>query len=554
MSIFRGIKNLLGVNGDFEKLSLGEVVDTNDPQQMGRIRAACSYLGDHEDTIIEDIPWATPISPLAGITDTPARGRGTAQSYGPVAYGMFNTPKVGAYVLLACIEGDPRFRVYLGGMHEQFLLHTLPHGRYTYQKNRKLQGEPEGPLTSTENFLQPLYDSLTMAFTKKQEQQVTNPNFKPPTTRRNYEYKTRGADHSVAGIDNKFINTDDVFFSTWPDDKELSLKERDGNVIESTQGYHRSRVQRGLESSATKFAYDPQVYSWTTPGFHSVSMDDSADNCRIRVRSTHGHQIIMDDTNERIYISTSQGKTWIEMDEKGNIDIYGERNISVHAEKDINFTAGDTFRVKAKNGIHMISEDEIRIHAKGQGQTNSEGNAELGSLHIKSDTDIKVYANNEIFVESVLSQHFNSFTDIRMYAEDDFQAISNTGTLFLSSDLDLNIKAGGNILNTATQIHFNGPSAAYPADLAKPSEYKEAWWTNRIPEHEPWARVMTFRDHIVNPTAAGVTDADGKDTGLWSNKNSENTHIEAEEYLYNDQNVGRIERGFDLNRNLRWHR
>ena len=138
-----------------------------------------------------------------------------------------------------------------------------------------------------------------------------------------------------------------------------------GGEYLNTQGYHQSRIAGKVVDAITDdVVYDPQTYSWTTPGFHSLSMQDNAENCRIRFRTTHGHQIIMDDTNERIYISTAGGKAWIEMDEAGNIDMYAERNISMHAGKDINFAADGVFRVQAAEGIHMSTEAEMRIHTK----------------------------------------------------------------------------------------------------------------------------------------------------------------------------------------------
>jgi len=500
MSIFDDINNGLGVTGEFEQLTLGEVVDTNDPQQMGRIRIACPYFGDTKDTPIKTIPWATPISPLAGTTTSLARGREDNISSGPVAYGMFNVPKVGTYVLVACIEGDPKFRVYLGCLHDQFLPHTLPHGRYSYNKENGLQDEPSGPLTSTEEALQPLYDSQTMAFQKSLDSVGSGIPIDP---RKNYEYRTRGADIGVAGIDSFFIDTDDVLFTSHIDDKAETFTEKDGNEIENTHGYHKTRLEDGLTSDTTVFAYDPQVYSWTTPGFHSISMGDSAKSCRIRVRTTQGHQIILDDTNERIYLSVAGGKSWIELDEKtGNIDIYAKGNISYHAEKDINFTAGDTFRVKAKNGIHLISETEVRLHAKS------------GNLQLKSDSDLNILATNIHLTGS-------SETNI------------TGGVLKLASDGDANINAGGQILQTGSAIHLNGPPAA-AATPASASNTKEAFWTNRVPEHEPWARVMTKVSATDNSTG--------------------NTHTNSAEFTYDDPNVGKSERGELIDRNPNWHR
>jgi len=526
------IKKISKDNDVFQQLTLGEVVDTNDPQQMGRVRIACPYFGDGEDTTIEDIPWATPITPLAGVTETASRGRGEDKTVGAVAYGMFNVPKVGSTVIVACIEGDPIFRVYLGGLHDQFLTHTLPHGRYTYQStaasaNAPSGDEPSGPLSSSEDPILPLYDSQTESFTKSSSttgQQV-------PPSRKSFEYRSRGSDKSVAGLENAIVNSNDVIYSGLPDDREEKFTEADGNNIENTQGYNTSRVEEGLVSSLTGLLYDPQVYSWTTPGFHSISMSDNSDNCRIRFRSTHGSQIILDDTNERIYVSTANGKTWIELDEAGNIDIYGERNISIHAEKDVNITAGDTFRVKAKNGIHMISEGEMRLHTKN------------GKMHIKSGDTTEIHSINDmsITVSNLILNALNN-VDIKaiggvldLEAGADINILAGT-TLQLQSGTGTNILSGGKILNTGSEIHFNGPGAApaFPAEDTVPSNTFEAWWTNRVPEHEPWGRIMT------KPT---VTDL-----------NLNNTHAGSSEYAYTDINVGRIERGSNLARNPKWHR
>jgi len=549
MSIFNTVRNILESDGTYNQVTLGEVVDTNDPQQMGRVRVACPFFGDNQDTIIGTIPWATPISPLAGSTVSSTRGRGDDRTIGHVAYGMFNIPKVGSYVLVVCLEGDPNKRLYLGGIHDQFLTHTLPHGRYTYNTNDTLTDEPSGPLSSTENKIQPLHDSQTEAFTKQTTQQVVDSGT-PAEPRKNFEYRTRCADGGVAAVNNKYVNSEDNIYTREPDDLEITFSEADGKSIENTHGYQKSRVQKGLRSNVTGFAYDPQIYSWTSPGFHSMSMHDAAENCRIRIRSTHGHQIIMDDTNERVYISTALGKTWIELDEKGNIDIYGERNISVHAEKDINFTAGDTFRVKAKNGIHMISEKEIRMHAKaGNLHLKSGGTTELHSIGNMSMSVAKMFltANTDIHVTAtagVLSLKSGTDTNILAGANTNIEAATN-GNFLAGSALNLestsstNILSAGNILNTGSSIHLNGPSAASAANAtgattSTPTNTFEAWWTNRVPEHEPWARTMT---------KATITDLDFG-----------NTHAAAAEYIYTDGNVGRIERGTDLFRNPKWHR
>ena len=491
----------------FNKMTLGEVVDTNDPQQMGRLRVVCPSLGDSMDTPIKDIPWATYITPFGGISDTGSRGRKDHDTTGPVAYGMWNVPKVGSTVLVTCVDGDTRFRLWLGCVVGQFLPHTMPHGRFDYDA---ASDQPAGPLSSTEDPIEPLYSELTLAFTQSKDSVTAGLAQK---ARSSFEFRTRGADYSVAALTNELVESTESSVSSTADNRNKSVTEEDGNVLDVTQGYGESRVEPPLSFAATDNKnYDPQTYNWTTPGFHSISMDDRTENCRIRIRTTHGHQIIMDDTNERMYISTPQGDTWIELDEKGNIDIYGKRNVSIHAEKDINMTTDKTFRVKAKEGIHLISEDEVRIHSKGGNGLNMKSDKEM---HIESIQDMHVKTSQVLYLASSSDTNFN---------------ISGIGKITTGSTL--NLLSGANTYMTAgPDIHLNGPPsvAAQPAVISK-----ESFWTDRVPEHEPWSRIMT---------KASVTD---KDLG--------NTHTGSAEYTYKDTEVGRKERGDDLGRNPKWHR
>ena len=474
-------------------VTVGQVVDANDPQQMGRLRILCPALGDSPDMLIKDIPWASYLSPFGGTVDVGSRGRSDDLTTGPVAYGMWAIPKVGATALVVCIDGDPRFRVWVGCMHGQFLPHTLPHGRFS-NNDRFGEGEPAGPVSSEEEPIQPTAQQLELAFTKSQDTVSAGI---PATPKVNNEWKTRGADHGVSKINNEQIRSDFSDISLYQDDED--------------QGYSKSRIQPNLTSEVTGDVKDSQVYSWTTPGFHAMSMDDSPDNCRIRLRTTHGNQILLDDTNERIYISTPQGDSWIEMDEKGNIDIYAKRNISYHAEKDINFTAGGTFRVKAAKGIHLISETEFRIHAKAEDVQLISG----ANVRIQSTADTEIKTGGSLIVETAV--------DINMKA---------TGAGILASGGVLNLNGGGNVLITGPRIDLNGPSADPGSGVT--TDHKEAFWTNRIPEHEPWPRVMT---------KVLITDDD-----------TDNTHVNAAEYLYDDPLIGKVERGDDLNRNDKWRR
>lgn len=540
-------RRLRDLTGELQGLTIGEVVDTNDPQQMGRIRVACPILSELGDDPIDSIPWAMYMSPLAGTAVSPTRGRDETTTPGEIAYGMFNVPKVGSNVIIAFIDNDPRFRIWLGCVFGQYLTHTMPHGRYSYNTPEK----PDGPFSSTEDKIQPLYDSQTNAFKRSATPAIdtATPIDEP---RKTYEFRTRSADGSVGALDDDYVGNEESFVSYFADDFDVEYTEEDGNVIRNTQGYKKSRVENDATADNTKkgVLYDPQTYSWTTPGFHSVSMSDSADNCRVRFRTTHGHQIIMDDTNERIYVSTAGGKTWIEMDEAGNVDVYAERNLSFHAEQDINFTTEKAFRVKAKKGIHMISEAEMRLHA--QTDMHIKANAKL-ELHTGEDFDIfnasniNIKSDGDFNIESVGAATIKAGSDLIMEGVSSISSTSG-GSISGKAGGDFvgeaggaaGLTAGANVLLTGVQIHFNGPpsppAAGTPAPGAPPTAAttKDAYWTSRVPEHEPWARVMT-------EPALADDDVD-------------NTH--EPEFEYNSPDVGKSTARNEppIVRNPKWHR
>lgn len=537
----------------FSEITIGEVVDTNDPQQMGRLRVVCNAFGDDAKAAMGSIPWAGATSPLGGITEQMERGREGEKSSGPVAYGMWNTPKIGSQVLVACIDGDPRFRVWLGCIHTPFMTHTLPHGRFIADGTSSVVG----PQTSTENVMEPTVTHLVNTFTPTVPSTIV-PAAPTPDSDHTLapEYLSRGADYSVSGVRNEFVGSAAAGPITAGDDNaDDILTEIDGKTTNHLNGYKESRLIKNIGFVETDGKnYDSQVYSWTTPGFHAIAMDDSANNCRVRLRTTHGNQIILDDTNERIYISTPDGNTWLEMDEKGNIDVFASRNISFHANKDINFTAGETIRMTAVDGIHIESDDEIRIHNKG---------IDGGDLSIRSDTNIRQHSVLSTHIESDLRVHVKSLDAIMIQTGTilNITAASSVAVTTPDTSVSAVVKIGGTLdvvgaITTANIIANNSSIAAPPgsgdhsgqvklgsggspasptqAAIADPALEKQAFFTNRIPEHEPWARGMTKTE---------VTDND-----------IDNTHEEAAEFPYNSPMVNKTERGFDLSRNDNWHR
>lgn len=473
-------------------VTMGTVVDVNDPSQMGRVRVVCPTLGEDMTTPINDLPWAIYVSPFAGVLDVGDRGPEEDQSQGAISYGFWSPPQMGAQLLIMFLDGDPNMRVYLGGIYDQFRPHTMPHGRWMYDDHPTLEKwgvdpRPFGPYTSNEKFIEPLNKNLREAFPKGEP---------------NYEWRNRAADYQDAAID---IAQLEYATSNAPDDKNIEWDE-----WLSTQGYNLSRQDPTSPSLFGEGNLSNQTYSWTSPGFHAVSMDDRIRNCRMRFRTTAGHQILLDDTNERIYIATAKGKNWIEIDQEGNIDMFTTNKVNIHAEKDINLTSDKTIRMFAKEGIHMYSEDEIRMQAKKD-------------VNFKFEQNWRVHVTQGTYVLSDQDMNFKTGTNMYLEAAQNIE-IKAGSALNLTSGADTNQNAGGNIIETASAIHHNGPTAATAASATDPSE-QPAFWTSRVPEHEPWARVMTKDDFTHDP-----------------------------EFPYDSKQVNRNERGQTIPRGTYWRR
>lgn len=481
-------------------VTIGTVVDTNDPQQMGRLRVVCPQWGDTWGAVVEDLPWAVYISPFGGITQVGTRGPGIQESEGSIAYGVWAIPKVGAQVAVMCVDGNPATRMWFGCLYDQFTPHTMPHGRYMYDDHPALEKQgtmaaPYGPYTSSEKLIHPLAENLQQSFGNKAE-----PNF---------EYRSRGADYQVSRVDIEQLNQT---YSQAQDDKDV----HHGDWI-STQGYQASRTDPFAPSSITDKSYDSLAFAVTTPGFHSFSMDDRQENCRVRLRTTSGHQILLDDTNERIYISTSQGNNWIEMDRDGNIDVHTSNKLNIHGTKEVNITSDETIRLFGKKGVHIQSGAEISLTAVADFNLRAV-NARLhasDSGYFQTGSTLNLKAGSDVNVDAGSSANVKSGGDTN---------VQSGGNLGLGAGGDAAL-AGSNVGINGGRIDIDGGPTPGGAASADPAGEKPALFVDRIPQHEPWPRTMTKDDTTTAP-----------------------------EFAYDDPQVNRSERGRTIDRGSFWRR
>lgn len=163
----------------------------------------------------------------------------------------------------------------------------------------------------------------------------------------------------------------------------------------------------------------------------------------VRIRTRTGHQILLHNTEDLVYISHGSGNSWIEMTANGKLDIYSKDSISIHSDNDLNFDAGRNINIKAGNNINIIATNQM-------------------STQTGANWDVLVGADGRL---------------------------TCAGTS--------NIASAGH-RETATSIHMNsgGAVAATADSSAEPT---------RIPSVEPWGSHENINPTTVNPEATATT-------------------------------------------------
>jgi uncharacterized protein (DUF2345 family) len=146
------------------------------------------------------------------------------------------------------------------------------------------------------------------------------------------------------------------------------------------------------------------------------------------VKTAAGHQIILDDANERIYVSTAKGATWIELDQDGRVHVFAKDSISMSTGGDFNLTAG--------GNINMYAAGEVNFQAGAAMKL-----AACAAMNITGDAGTN-----------------------------------------LTSGAGFNILASGDLIQTGSNIHLNGPGAAEAECPTTP---------DIVPAQEPWTRAAS---------------------------------------------------------------
>ena len=322
---------------------IAEVVNHLDTQRMGRLEVVIlrgtSVGVEQADKVSFPVDYApmffgyTPYSAM----DSNNRDWSSSQS----SYGMwFVPPDIGTKVMVFFIEGNRNNGYWTACIPEPYTNHMVPgiaasnNAELSPQEKLKL-GTEFVPVTEMNRRLKnqrsddpdkvkrPMHRfTLRLA-----EQGLLKDPIRGVTT----SSARRGVPSSVYGISTPGPpRVNGKKYSVGPDNKKFMVyAEREGG---------------------TQFVMDDGYLSRDEASGKEGVVDEL-----VRIRTRTGHQILLHNSSDLIYIANSKGTAWIEMTSNGKIDVFAADSVSIHSEEDFNFRADRDINIEAGNNINMVA-------------------------------------------------------------------------------------------------------------------------------------------------------------------------------------------------------
>jgi len=266
---------------------------------------------DETDDALFNCQWS---SPFAGATELGANTDDADPTAAQTSYGMWmRPPDPGTQVIVGIVfKNAKKIPVIIS-----CLFHSL--------RNSMVPGIPAGQTTNG------LPDAVT----------EVNLNSDPSNFDMEYEYKgTKTVPKSSKRPQHPLA--DNLFHQGLADDFVRG---------QSTSGARREDISEvfGILTPGSRQDGNPKARN---PG-HQFVMDDNDNNNLIRLRTGQGMQILLNDTNDIIYIVNKKGTGYIEIDGEGNIDIFGKGSYNVRTMGDLNLRADQNVNIEAGQDINI---------------------------------------------------------------------------------------------------------------------------------------------------------------------------------------------------------
>ena len=433
----------------------GVVKDNIDPTRSGRLQVYISDFGAPNPD--DSSSWVTVgyMSPFYGRTTPsgPQTGFGDYVS-NPHSYGMWNSPPdLGTTVICIFINGDMNYGYWIGCVPEAEALTMVP-AIGAVDKIVPNAGEAESLGGAT-------------------QVPVTNIN----------------TDNASVSDGAGYINAPKPvhsFQASIFSQQGLIRDDIRGPISSSAQRETPSRVGWGVSTPGRPIykggftddtiaknvgaANSDKLTVVARRGGHSIVMDDGdliGQDQLIRIRSALGHQILMSDDGQTLFIIHSNGQSFIELGKEGTIDMYATNSVNIRTQGDLNLHADRNININAAKDL-SISADNINVNTSNNYSQLVGANFKnyvQGTYGTKVDGTMSMEAGGDASYASSSTTYING-------------AIVNLNTGSTSAPPDV-VKPIPLVAHTDTLFDKSKGWAAAPGKLTS--------IVSRAPAHAPWA-------------------------------------------------------------------
>lgn len=161
-------------------------------------------------------------------------------------------------------------------------------------------------------------------------------------------------------------------------------------------------ILAGVQKREIDETYAQRFKTKARLGGHSLVLDDgdfTGKNNLVRLRSSAGHQIILNDAEGFIYVSTASGNNWIELTNSGDLLIYNRGDMAVRSQGDILFHSDQKINLNARQ-INFRAQEDINIQSPFFSlNANSRANLYSGYLNLQGRA-AQLSAANSVSIKS----------------------------------------------------------------------------------------------------------------------------------------------------------
>ena len=338
---------------------LAKIVNFIDPQFQGGfevslLRTSGNQIADENQTY--EVKYA---SPFYGTTAYEFMGKNVTHDDTQKSYGFWGIPPdVGVTGIVIFIEGKPDAGYWLCCVQDKFVNHMIPAigGTKIYKADEDLD-QAEHPLPVSEHNRKANEMDKNLEIDKIPR--AVHPIAKRFKTQGLIRDEFRGTTTSTSRRDLPNL----VFGMSSPGPLDRNGKKANVGNKQSPALVPVSRL------GGTQFVMDDgddRYFREKTPSEGPpIYLDEPAGDTDIpyseyfRIRTRTGHQFLLHNSEDLIYIANSRGTAWVEITSDGKIDVFSTDSINLRTKQDFNFYADRDFNMEIMRNFNLKVHGEM---------------------------------------------------------------------------------------------------------------------------------------------------------------------------------------------------